>query len=59
MHGEEDPVIRLKAGQATAAAIPDARLVTSPGMGHDLPRALWPSILNQIRVLAQPNHSLK
>lgn len=52
LHGEDDPVIRLKAGQATAAAIPGARLVTYPGMGHDLPRALWPSILGQIRSLA-------
>ncbi|MBB4940143.1 pimeloyl-ACP methyl ester carboxylesterase [Streptosporangium album] len=52
LHGEDDPVIRLKAGQATAAAIPGAQLVTYPGMGHDLPRALWPSILDQIRSLA-------
>jgi pimeloyl-ACP methyl ester carboxylesterase len=52
LHGEDDPVIRLKAGQATAAAIPGARLVTYPGMGHDLPRALWPSMLDQIRSLA-------
>ncbi|MEV4183010.1 alpha/beta fold hydrolase [Streptosporangium canum] len=52
LHGEDDPVIRLKAGQATAAAIPGARLVTYPGMGHDLPRALWPSMLGQTRSLA-------
>ena len=25
-----------------------ARLVTYPGMGHDLPIALWPSILDEI-----------
>ncbi|QKG21551.1 alpha/beta fold hydrolase [Actinomadura verrucosospora] len=52
LHGEDDPVIRLKAGRATAAAVPGARLVTYPGMGHDLPRQLWPSILEQIRALA-------
>ncbi|MFC4530310.1 alpha/beta fold hydrolase [Sphaerisporangium dianthi] len=52
LHGEDDPVIRLKAGQATAAAIPGARLVTYPGMGHDLPRQLWPSMLGHIRALA-------
>ncbi|WP_268961163.1 alpha/beta fold hydrolase [Nonomuraea cypriaca] len=51
LHGEDDPVIQLKAGQATAAAIPGARLVTYPGMGHDLPRQLWPSMLEQIRTL--------
>lgn len=33
--------------------IPGARLVTYPGMGHDLPRALWPSMLGQIRSLAR------
>jgi pimeloyl-ACP methyl ester carboxylesterase len=52
IHGEQDPVIRPKAGRATAAAIPGARLVTYPGMGHDLPRALWPSILGEISALA-------
>ncbi|MEW9530545.1 alpha/beta fold hydrolase [Microbispora sp. NPDC049125] len=52
LHGEEDPIIRPKAGRATAAAIPGARLVTYPGMGHDLPRALWPSMLGHIRALA-------
>jgi pimeloyl-ACP methyl ester carboxylesterase len=52
IHGEEDPIIRLKAGQATATAIPRAQLVTYPGMGHDLPRALWPSMLGHLRALA-------
>jgi pimeloyl-ACP methyl ester carboxylesterase len=51
IHGDQDPVIRPKAGRATAAAIPGARLVTYPGMGHDLPRALWPSILGEISAL--------
>ena len=37
---------------ATAAAVPGAWLVTYPGMGHDLPRALWPSILGEISALA-------
>jgi hypothetical protein len=44
--------MRPKAGLATASAIPGARLVTYPGMGHDLPRALWPSIIDEIRTLA-------
>jgi pimeloyl-ACP methyl ester carboxylesterase len=52
LHGRQDPLIRLKGGQATAAALPGARLVTYPGMGHDLPRALWPSILDEISALA-------
>ena len=54
IHGQQDPVIRPKGGRATAAAIPGAKLVTYPGMGHDLPRALWPSILDEIHTLTTP-----
>jgi pimeloyl-ACP methyl ester carboxylesterase len=49
IHGEQDPVIRPRGGRATARAIPGARLVTYPGMGHDLPAALWPAIVDEIR----------
>jgi pimeloyl-ACP methyl ester carboxylesterase len=52
IHGEDDPLTRLPAGIATAEAIPGARLVTYPGMGHDLPAALWPAITDQISQLA-------
>lgn len=52
IHGDQDPMIRPKGGRATADAIPGARLVTYPGMGHDLPSALWPSILDEICGLA-------
>jgi len=52
LHGDQDPIINVKAGQATAAAIPGARLVVYPQMGHDLPQELWPSILDEIAALA-------
>jgi pimeloyl-ACP methyl ester carboxylesterase len=52
VHGQDDPMVRLEGGRAIAAAIPGARLVTFPGMGHDLPRELWPAICDQIRALA-------
>jgi pimeloyl-ACP methyl ester carboxylesterase len=48
IHGEEDPLIDVSGGQATAAAIPGARLILIPGMGHDLPRQLWPSFVEEI-----------
>lgn len=48
VHGEADPLIRPCAAVATAGAIPGARLVTYPGMGHDLPRELWPAIVEEI-----------
>ncbi|WP_223167099.1 alpha/beta fold hydrolase [Nonomuraea sp. SYSU D8015] len=51
LHGEADPLIPLEGGRATAAAIPGARLVTYPGMGHDLPRPLWPDIVTEITKL--------
>jgi len=52
IHGEADPLIRPEGGHATAEAIPGARLITYPGMGHDLPRALWPTIIGEIAALA-------
>ena len=39
IHGEDDPLIVKSGGEATATAIPGAKLVTIPGMGHDLPRS--------------------
>ena len=48
IHGAEDPLTPPSAGRATAAAIPGARLVEIPGMGHDLPRAVWPTIVEAV-----------
>ncbi|WP_326552091.1 alpha/beta fold hydrolase [Micromonospora sp. NBC_01813] len=54
VHGEADRIWRLPGGEATAAAIPGARLVTYPGFGHGLlPRALWPDVVDNICQLAQ------
>jgi pimeloyl-ACP methyl ester carboxylesterase len=52
LSGEADPVQPPRAGRATADAIPGARFVTYPGMGHDLPPALWPAIINDIDDIA-------
>jgi len=48
IHGEADPLVQPEGGRATADAVPGARLVTYPGMGHDLPEALWPEIIGEI-----------
>lgn len=40
IHGEADPLVPLAGGRDTAENIPGARLLTIPGMGHDLPLAL-------------------
>jgi len=42
IHGTRDVLIRPSGGRATARAIPGARLRIVEGMGHDLPRDLWP-----------------
>jgi len=48
IHGEADPLVPLRAGRATADAIPGAELITIPGMGHDLPKELWPTVADAI-----------
>lgn len=53
VHGEADPLVTPSGGQATAAAVPDAKLITYPGMGHDLPEALWTDIIDAIEANAE------
>jgi pimeloyl-ACP methyl ester carboxylesterase len=53
IHGEDDPLITPPGGAATADAIPGAKLLTFPGMGHDLPRPLWPVIVDAITELTR------
>ncbi|PLK24102.1 alpha/beta hydrolase [Porphyrobacter sp. TH134] len=53
MHGEADPLVKLEAGEDTAAHISGARLVTIPGWGHDLPVALIPRIAGEIAAHAR------
>ncbi len=36
----------------TAAAIEGARLVLLPGVGHDLPAAVWPRVAAEVQALA-------
>ncbi len=48
IHGLEDPLIPVVGGRATASAIPGSRMELIEGMGHDLPRALWPSFVEWV-----------
>jgi len=52
IHGEDDPLITVHGGQDTAASIPGARLITYPGMGHDLPLALVDEMADAIAGLS-------
>jgi pimeloyl-ACP methyl ester carboxylesterase len=53
MHGEADPLVTLSGGQATAEAVPGAKLITYPGMGHDMPEALWDDFADAIAANAE------
>jgi pimeloyl-ACP methyl ester carboxylesterase len=51
IHGLHDPLVAPSGGLAIARAIPDSRFAGFSGMGHDLPRALWPEFVRQIAAL--------
>jgi pimeloyl-ACP methyl ester carboxylesterase len=46
IHGTDDELVLPTGGEATAKAIPGAELVMIEGMGHDLPEAAWPKIVD-------------
>ena len=48
IHGRADPLIMPKGGERTAEIIPGANLLLLHDMGHDLPRPLWPIIIDAI-----------
>ena len=52
VHGEDDQLVQVEGGRATAAAVPGAELLVVPGMGHNLPRELWPQLVDRITALA-------
>ncbi len=53
MHGLDDPLVAPSGGLALARAIGRARFVGFSGMGHDLPRELWPEFADHITGLAR------
>ena len=48
IHGSKDRMVARSGGVATARAIPGAQMLTIDGMGHDLPSAAWPQLLDAI-----------
>jgi pimeloyl-ACP methyl ester carboxylesterase len=51
IHGAEDALVNVTGGRATAAAIPDCELLVVEGMGHDLPREVWPQLIARMTAL--------
>ncbi|MEX2290471.1 MAG: alpha/beta hydrolase [Mycobacteriales bacterium] len=53
MHGLQDPLVAPSGGLALARIIRGARFVGFSGMGHDLPRELWPEFADHIAALVR------
>jgi len=53
IHGEADILVPVDNGRNLAAAIPGARLLEIPGMGHDIPKRVWPQVVEAIAELAR------
>jgi pimeloyl-ACP methyl ester carboxylesterase len=48
VHGLEDTLVAPSGGIATAKAVPGARLLMFPDMGHNLPKARWEETIGAI-----------
>ena len=57
IHGLHDPLVRVSGGLAIARAVPGSLFVGIHGMGHDLPRELWPHFIREIAAVTavRPN----
>lgn len=53
IHGVDDVLVPVENGRSVAAAIPGARLLELDGMGHDLPKRVWPQVVDAIDELAR------
>ncbi|MDX3458539.1 alpha/beta hydrolase [Streptomyces sp. ME02-8801-2C] len=49
LHGDGDRLIGTEGSKVMHGLIADSELAIYPGMGHELPRPLWPQIITQIR----------
>ncbi len=48
IHGDKDPFMSIEGGKETAELIPNAKLLIIEGMGHDMPKGAWPTIIDAI-----------
>lgn len=53
LHGEADPLVPVEGGKDLAATVPGAELRVIPGMGHDLPAALYDEVVGAISRAAE------
>jgi len=55
VYGQDDPLVRASGPKALARAISGSRLIGYQGMGHDLPKHVWPDLVAQMGKLAMPD----
>ena len=53
VHGLHDPLVAPSGGLALARTIPGARFVGYPGMGHDLPQAIWGDLARDVLAVSE------
>ena len=53
IHGNDDVLVPVENGRLVAEAVPGARYVEFEGMGHALPRRVWPQVLAAIDEIAR------
>jgi pimeloyl-ACP methyl ester carboxylesterase len=48
IHGMDDILVPIENGRMVAAAVPGARMLELEGMGHDIPKRVWPQVIDAI-----------
>lgn len=48
IHGADDPLVNVAAGEDTASNIPNAEMLVVPGMGHNIPATLGDYMANTV-----------
>jgi pimeloyl-ACP methyl ester carboxylesterase len=48
IHGQDDILVPIENGRMVAAAVPGARMLELEGMGHDIPKRVWPQVIDAI-----------
>jgi len=57
IHGDADPLVPVQCGIDVARAIPGAKLLRLPTMGHALPVSLWPQLVGAMAAHTQKSTS--
>jgi pimeloyl-ACP methyl ester carboxylesterase len=59
IHGTDDVLVPVENGRLVAEAVPGARLIEIEGMGHDVPKRVWPVVADAIEEIAHRSQSVK